>query len=126
MFTHYPHDIVERAVSPVYGLPGKHRFVPRISDIREFLEAEMAPIRRQEERDHRPLMLPEPPVDRARRKTYAELQELCARDGFYIGRKPPENRGRAVREFRARHEVSDVVWDSIPDAPLPRNWGGIG
>lgn len=121
LFENYPPWIVERAVSPVYGLPKTHKFVPRISEIADFLEAEMAPIRRQQERDSRPLMLPSPPVDRSKRKTYAELQEICARDGLVIGRKKPENRERYARDFRAKHDVPDAVWDAIPDAPV-RGW----
>lgn len=125
LFENYPARIVERAVSPVHGLPNIHTFVPRLSEIAKFLEAEMAPIRRQQERDSRPLMLPQPPIDQTKRKTYEELQAICARDGLIIGRKKPENRERYARDFRAKHDISDAAWDAIPDAPV-RGWSQIG
>lgn len=125
VFQQYPAQIVERAVSPVHGLPRRHKFMPRIAEIAEFLEEDAAPLRRQEERDSRPLMLPAPPIDRSRRKTYEQLQELCARDGLLIGKRQPENKAKAAREFMEKVGISQEQFDRIPNAPSARNWGRL-
>ena len=48
LFLAYPESIVERAISVVDGLPSKHKWAPRIAEIKEHLEELMVPIRRQE------------------------------------------------------------------------------
>lgn len=123
LFQQYPANIVSRAVSPVYGLPKTHKFMPRIAEIAQFLEHEAAPLRRQQEREERPLMLPESPIDRSKRKSYEELQELCARDGMLIGKRARHyDKASAAREFMAKNEISKEDFDAIPNAPMAHNW----
>lgn len=71
LFCNYPHEIVERSVSPVFGMPAKFKFPPRLSEIKEFLDEKMGPIRREQAR---PKALPKPEVDRSQRPTYDELK----------------------------------------------------
>lgn len=118
LFESYPPEIVQKAVSVVFGIPSKYKFIPRISEIKEFLDGLMPA--RPMPRAY-PLLpaLPEP--DRSTRPTYEELQARCARDGLFIGQaKSPmrnEEIARAAEEFREQNNVSDDVWNSIPNAP---------
>lgn len=112
LFTHYPAEIVERAVSPVFGLPSKHKFPPRISEIKEFLDGLMP---KEIERAY-PVFPPISSPDRSRRPTYGELQARCAKDGLIIGKpKRADNPLKAADEFKTKFGVSQEVWNSIPD-----------
>ena len=123
LFEAYPSDIVERAVSVVHGLPSKHKWAPHIAEIKEFLEELMGPARREERRlrleEERLTQLP-PPVNRAQRPTYEELKARRWAVGLYIGdKKPPDKSGeieRHTKEFRAQNNISDDIWNSIPNA----------
>jgi hypothetical protein len=78
---------VRKAISPIYGIPSKHKFFPAIAEIKEFLETEMAPIRREEvrravaEENARSLPAPEikAPKPKTRRYSYAEFLEMSGR-----------------------------------------------
>jgi hypothetical protein len=112
---------VERAVNVVHGLPSKHKWAPRIAEIKEFLEDLMAPIRREEdrqeiERQYR-RSLP-PPIDRSNRPTYEELKARCAADGLMIGKQTSaDNPVKAAADFRAQNGISLEEWNAIPNAP---------
>lgn len=121
LFEHYPSQVIATAVSPVYGIPSKYKFIPRISEIKEFLEARMAPIRREQERRaieaERLAMLP-PPIDRSSRPTYEELQARCAADGLIIGkaRANKYNTAQAAKDFCDKNGISAEEFNSIPNA----------
>jgi hypothetical protein len=124
LFCQYPADIVQRAVSPVFGLPKKFKFPPRISDIAEFLEEEMAPIRRQQERnrlaEERTRALPAP-IDRSKRKSYEELKVMCWEKGLKIGKETQNIKPLTPKEidgFKEKFEITNEEWDAIPDGPL--------
>lgn len=119
LFEQYPEDIVLKAVSVTHGIPRKFKFMPRLAEIADFLEELMAPIYRQAARPSP--ALPEPPIDRTKRKTYAELVELCAKDGLLIGPKSKKFTGEQVTEFRKKFGISDEQWNTIPDAPTSQN-----
>ena len=110
LFEHYPPELAARAVSPVFGLPSKHKFMPRIAEIKEYLDAQLP--------RPRPEYLPrlsEP--DRQQRPSYAELQERCARDGLIIGKRGRKNSvEKEISEFREKFGISQQAWNSIPDA----------
>jgi hypothetical protein len=72
LFCHYPLEIIRKAASPVFGLPAKFKFPPRISEIREFLEKEMEPIYRARSR---PKALPSPQVDKSKRPSLEQMKE---------------------------------------------------
>lgn len=121
LFEHYPAQIVARAVSPVFGLPRRHKFVPRIAEIAEFLEEEMVPIRREEERQARPLMLPEPPIDRSTRLSYAELCSKYGGDGKGNWGIPPEkSRPDPFPSVAQLKQMAGDEWHEIKNQPV--NW----
>ncbi len=109
LFEHYPLDIVAKAASPVFGLPSKYKFMPRIAEIKEWLDAELPPPKPK-------YLISEPEPDRSNRPTYEELIERCARDGLIIGKKKKPFGEREIAEFKKAHNVSEELWNSIPDA----------
>jgi hypothetical protein len=85
----YSIEIIKKVVDPRSGIPSVCSWLPTIAEIKKALENEMAPIRREEDRQERERMYRaqlEPIVERAQRPTYAELQARCARDGLFIGK----------------------------------------
>jgi hypothetical protein len=115
LFERYPEEIVQKAVSVVFGIPGRFKFMPRLSEIRDFLEELMGPIYREDARQEN-RFLPEPIPDRSKRKTYVELVELCAKDGLHIGPKGTEFGAKEIAEFREKFGISYAQWNATPDA----------
>src|SRR5690348_11532372 len=78
VLSEYPTDIIRRATDPRTGIAGKSKWLPSVAEVRDFCEAEYAPVRRQQERERlaeeRKRMLPPPVEDRAKRPTYEELK----------------------------------------------------
>ena len=117
LFMAYPVEIFERAVSTVDGLPSKHKWAPRISEIKEELERLMLPIRREEERQEREReyrRYREQPVSRTHRPAYEELKADCAEDGLILGGRASTR--ESTKEFRERLGISAEQWNAIPDA----------
>lgn len=115
----YPAEIFERSVNVVDGLPSKHKWAPRIAEIKEELERLMLPIRREEDRQeaqrqHR--LTRDAPVERGCRPNYEALQARCARDGLFFGPKAKKMPPLAIKEFRDNFNISDKQWNAIPDA----------
>ena len=108
LFSVYPPEIIERAISVVHGIPSRFKWMPRISEIREFLD-NMMPAEVPPKFDQLP------PVQRAGRKTYEELQADCARDGLIIGGKPRRATQESVKEFREKFGITPEQWNAIPD-----------
>ena len=121
LFEAYPAEVVQKAVSVVYGIPSRFKFVPRIAEIKEVLEELMGPVRREEERARiqfeREHSLPAP-IDRSQRPSYEELQARCAADGLMIGRRQKlrENPAKAAKEFCEQNNVSPEQWNAIPNS----------
>jgi hypothetical protein len=73
----YPLEIIKRVVDPRSGIPSVCSWLPTIAEIKKALEAEMAPIRREEDRREREQLYrlqQEPEPDRTHRPTYDELK----------------------------------------------------
>lgn len=120
LFEAYPAEVVQKAVSVVYGIPSKFKFMPRLAEIKEVLEKLMEPIDRQRERERlreeQRRSLP-PPIDRSSRPTYEELQARCAADGLIIGKARPNkyNIAQAAKEFCEKTGISAEEFNAIPD-----------
>lgn len=97
----YPEDVVRRVTAPRTGLPGRLKWLPTIAEVRQACEAEMAPQRREAERNRRitsaDRLLAAP--ERGPRKTYDELVAECERRGGMVPR-PKERRGSTEEERR--------------------------
>lgn len=115
----YPLEIIKRVVDPRHGLPSTSKWLPTIAELKDALEAEMAPIRREEDRQEREreyrASLP-PPVDRTKRPTYEELKAKCAEAGLVIGKPRPRILETEIAKFRADNGISAEQWDAIPNA----------
>lgn len=111
LFENYPPEIVARAASPVFGLPRTHKFMPRIAEIAEFLEAQMGPADRARIR----AALPEPQIDRSERLNY---DELCAKyGGDGRGDWGLEKEKPKIDPFPTISQLKEIAgnnWDDIP------------
>jgi hypothetical protein len=120
LFLAYPRDIVRRAVNVVDGLPSKHKWAPRIAEIKEHLEELMAPTRREEERLARERSYQaslEPPVDRSQRLSAKELKAKYGDWTKQLGPRPTEKPDPfSMREIDASETtVSPYLRDRIED-----------
>lgn len=118
LFENYPGDVVYRAVSPTFGIPAKFKFIPRIAEIKEFLEELMQPVYRQQQRERisaenaRPLPAP---VNRSRRLSYDELKAKYGEDwGITHERKKPKWQPPSAEELKSM--VGADGWNKIPNA----------
>lgn len=102
----YPRAAVEAILSPLSGLPTKHKFLPSIAEIHEALEAQVAPLRRQQEREHRLRALPPPPS--APRPTLAELKTKYGENFGLSGNLKGKNPGRR----NAFRPLSELIRDA--------------
>lgn len=121
MFLSFPPEAVEAICDPVSGLPATSKWAPRLSEIRQALDAEMVPIRKRAEREEwnrqaakqiaarQPLQI----TDNRQRPTYEELVERCAKDGLFIGPKGVERVSPA--KVREKYGISQEAWDAIPN-----------
>jgi len=108
LFEHYPAPLVARAVSPVYGLPAKYKFMPRIAEIKEWLDEHAPPSKPK-------YLEPEPPVDRTNRPSYEEIIATLP-DSLRVKKAKRSSSEREIAEFRKAHNISDEQWNSTPDA----------
>ena len=108
LFCQYPPHVVEKAVSPVFGLPSKTGYAPRLNEIKDFLDKEMVPIVREQTRQSR-LMAREPEIDRSKRLTYDELKAKYPWD--FVGKWKS-----------ARFDWSKVKLEKQPENKPPPNW----
>lgn len=123
MFCDYPENVVSVVCNPARGLPSRLKFLPTLAEIKEALEAEMEPIRRELERRRR-------------------IEQTRALLPHYRRELSPEERARAVQpalrfiaeakaraaqidrrswlspeELRAQAGLTPEQWAAIPDAP---------
>ena len=116
LFLRYPQDRVDRAI---VRLVEENEFLPRIAKIKQTLDDEVADLRREEERQSRPLMLPEPPIDRSSRLSYAELCSKYGGDGKGDwGMVPKEPKPDPFMSIAQLKEIAGGKWDEIPDRKL--------
>lgn len=124
--SYQPH-IVAAVVDPVKGLPSRSQFLPTVKEVRDACEElYRADVWRRERPDRIERQLRERQnyqrEEAERRLTYAELQARCAQDGLMIGRldkaclTTPEAKAAAARQFKDQFDVSEEVWNAIPNA----------
>lgn len=114
LFERYPIEVLERAASAADGIPSKFKFIPRIAEIKDFLDGLLpkAPAPRTY-----PVFEKLPAPDKSARPTYGELQTRCHAVGLMIG-----NRGHTgfsseeTDQFRETWGITDEQWRAIPDA----------
>lgn len=120
MFCDYPEEMVAHVCNPARGLPSKLTFLPSLAEIKQALEAEMEPVRREWERQWRRLQ--------AKAISRGDQLELTPEER----RKAVEPALQFVREMRERESakthwlspaelramggLSDDQWDAIPNA----------
>jgi hypothetical protein len=122
----YPSSVLMKLTSPITGLATTLKWRPQLAEIKEFCEAQMGPIRREQERQQlskeRRRALPPPAEDRSKRATYEELVARCRKDGLMIGDDRRESTQLSIDALKKKYGVSDTDLALIPDAKLPRNW----
>ncbi len=120
MLSDYPLEIVKAVIDPRNGIPSKSKWLPTIAEIKEACEAEMAPIRRQQQRlqqeKRQQALLSGPSEDRANRKTYDEIVAECRAKGLNIGggRVNAEQVNRDL--FCKKFGISAEQFEQLPDA----------
>lgn len=121
LFSRYPEQVIEKALDVSYGLPGKHKWWPRVSEIKETLDALYEPYRaateweagaRKQIAERNTLAL----SDQRKRKTYAEHQAELAERGIFIGGRTALQKPVNVEALREKFGISEEQWASIPDA----------
>jgi hypothetical protein len=123
ILSEYPKEVVDFVTDPRTGLASTNKWIPEPAEVREACEAQVAPIRRQQQREaierkNREAL--EPPIDRSGRKTYEEIKAEFAAVGVYIGGARPIPPAVPAASFKAKYELSDAEFDAIPDLP-PRS-----
>lgn len=121
----FPESVVRHVTNPVRGLPGKLKWLPSVAEVREACEAEMAPIRREQERrarydaTQRLIAAPRPEQQpREHRASREELQAKCGGDSWGIDRGKAEAKRRFLTsaELRASIGMTEDAWNALPDA----------
>lgn len=99
LFARYPQVVVDRALDVSIGLPGKYKFWPRISEIKEMLDDL-----------HRPVQF-KIKWDAQARQQIAERETMLQITGGHAPalEPPPVN----------RMGLSQAEWDAIPNADPP-------
>lgn len=122
LFLAHSVSAVEAALSPISGLPAKHKFLPSLAEIAAELDAYTASEQRSAEFLNRfypskPVQaLPKPCVPRP------AIAELRAKYGQNWGlhsekEKPRGHVSMPLAELKALGGLSDAQWNAIPDAP---------
>lgn len=115
MFCKYPIEIVEKAVSPAFGMPQKFKqFLPSLGEIGEYLEAEMEPRRREEY--WRQLHAENARLLAAPQAARPSLAELHAKYGEDWGLMRKQTKPKPFLTADQLKEIAGAEWDKIPDA----------
>ena len=123
VFCNYPLPVVARAVSPVFGIPRRHKFPPRLSEIVDWLEEDMAPAAPRAGASRVPsLALPAPTeIDRSKRLSYEELKAKYGPNwGITDPGRPKRTDWRDAAAAAVKAQVSAEEWAKIPNATGPR------
>lgn len=121
IFASYPESAVEAVCDPLRGIPGRSKWAPTLSEIRQALEVEVVPMRRAMEREamERRQIAERKQLAIAHdkpRPTYEELVQQCADVGLQIGKQSKTGGKLAPRDFMERYGVSREQFDAIPNA----------
>jgi hypothetical protein len=121
LFTGYPEWAVDAALSVKSGIPAKFDFLPPISKVLEFLEAEMRTWRYAQEWEEGAKRQLLPPPDPGPKPTLAELK---AKHGENWGLHPENARKKkqflSIGELAAEYAVPRETIDAMPDGKSPR------
>lgn len=121
----YPEDIIRAVCDPRTGLPGRLKWLPTVSEVREacdeFVEADMAAVRREREWSEQLHRRKEWEAFQEVKKTRPSLDELKAKYGPNWGLKgDPRRVDRSApldpEWVRNQLGVTPDVWAAIPDA----------
>ncbi len=117
IFMAYPAHLVESALSPLSGLPSKHKFLPSLAEIKQELEERFQPYRAlaQIAEAKRQLAGPPPPP----RPT---IEELRAKHGPHWGiTQPTRNEWKplTVAELCTAGNLTPEQWNALPNQPEP-------
>ena len=99
LLSSYPETVVLRVTDPRTGLPGKVKFLPTISEVKDACEAEMGPIRRAIERDNRAAFVRS---DKRRSDDVSPERRRQLADALRDSIKDPAQREREVSELDSR------------------------
>lgn len=113
LLARYPLSAVESVLSPISGIPAKHKFLPSISEIREMLEAQCPPPLPPE---HHPMPRIEGPP--RVRLTREELEQKYG-PGWglkYAQEKAKSSWGMDPKSLMALGGLTPEQWDALPDA----------
>lgn len=118
MFRTFPFSACRAVVDPVKGLPSKLKWLPSIAEIREALDAEIAPSLRMAERENArrqaaPLLAA--PVVTAEQRERAVARWEAMRVGFARVKSQATDKAEAIAKLRAMG-MSDEDFAAIPDA----------
>jgi len=120
ILSEYPREVIDYVTDPRTGLASTLKWIPEPAEVREVCEAHMAPVRRQQQREaieRKNKQSLEAPVDRSRRKSYAEIQaDFAAASIFIGGPRRPAPRDTAA-SLKAKYGISEADWNAIPDRP---------
>lgn len=124
LFAAYDPRHIEGVLSPLSGLPAKHKFLPSIAEIREALDEKSAHDKRMEDYSKRygpDRMLPAPKHEPEVRPT---VEQLRAKYGPHFGLHPEKRKKTPflnADELAHKYGIERSVVDAIPDAkPVPK------
>lgn len=117
----YPADVMQAVVDPAGGLPSRLTWLPTVAEVKAACEAEMAPIRRAQQRqliEHQTIRERRMLEDHSPRMTYEEMQRRCAEGGIFIGEQRYKRGATAIEidAFKEKHGLTDEQWAAIPNA----------
>ena len=101
LFSRYPQEVINKALDVSIGLPGKHKWWPRISEMREVLDDLHWPIKFKNQWDKRA------------REQIAQRPALALED--HRSSKP--SAPMPALDWQPSFGISKEAWDSIPNQP---------
>lgn len=113
VLSEYPPEIIRRATDPRTGIASQWKWLPAVAEVKEFCEAEMGPVRREQERERlaaeRARALPPPIEDRSARPTYEELKAAAGPNWGLTSAAASEADKKRQEETRARLERANGI-----------------
>lgn len=126
LVSEYPFQIVENLLSPISGIPAKHKFLPSIAEMRVECEKFAQPLREREWEDFKRATPPKfiAPPDAPRHIERPTLDELRAKHGENWGIEGAEPARKSkwmdLGQLAKAYGVDPKVAQALPDAPQRR------
>lgn len=121
LMSRYPAEVVDRSLDVSMGLPGKYKWWPKVSEIKEILDELHGPykfatsweiIGRKQLEERERLAI----ADQRPKKTMEQhAAELAERGIFILGTKNNATAATA-EQIREKHGISQAQWDAIPNS----------